>query len=246
MPHGAPDWWTYRTTSKSYNLKDMAELAARLGSIHTFDRRGDVIWFETFTHGLQRWSLNIGGAGASVVISPVSFLSDGVSTLVTCRSNGNFTNGIQNWLPFTPHGDVGVEAAFTLDSQHTAFVLTLYTYDGADRTVAAIRYAPGTDTLDYLVDPTAPGTWTSLAPTQVITPANRLFSHMKLVTDPANNLYVRAILNHVEYPLTNIPVFTAADVITTARLYVDLSYVGANLLNPTGYIDNVIVTEDEP
>ncbi|GAI56753.1 unnamed protein product, partial [marine sediment metagenome] len=55
MAHGQPDFGMYQIAKTIYRLADMGELAVRLGSIVTHDRRGDVIWMDNFDSGIAKW-----------------------------------------------------------------------------------------------------------------------------------------------------------------------------------------------
>lgn len=242
MTHGAPDWSKYRPDSRSYGLSDLAELAARLGSISTFDRRGDIIWQDAFAHGLQHWDPINSGTGAAVVISPISFLSHGYAILVTTRSDSPFNAGIQNLLPYTPHGSIGIEVAFTLSTAMGLFTLDLLVYDGINLTRGALRYNRVTDLVSYKVND---ATWTNLTPAVKTGTDDRLFHHMKLVLNPGTDEYIRALLNNQEFSLANIPTYAVASG-TTPRIYIQATFTAASATNATGYLDNIIVTESEP
>jgi len=55
VAHGTPDWGVTAGARTVYQMTDLGELAVRLGSIVTHDRRGDVIFLEDFEEGMGRW-----------------------------------------------------------------------------------------------------------------------------------------------------------------------------------------------
>jgi len=63
MAHGTPDWGVTASKKTIYSLHDMGELAVRLGSIVSFDRRGDVIFSDSFQNGLGKVYASGVGAG---------------------------------------------------------------------------------------------------------------------------------------------------------------------------------------
>ena len=56
MGHGYPDYGTQGPVSTVHSIQDLGELAVRLGSIVTFDRRGNVLWLDGFDSGIGAWS----------------------------------------------------------------------------------------------------------------------------------------------------------------------------------------------
>ena len=55
MTHGVQDFGASSGQNSTYGLTDLGELAVRLGSPVSFDRRGDVVMMETFEDGLDAW-----------------------------------------------------------------------------------------------------------------------------------------------------------------------------------------------
>lgn len=131
MGHGTPDWWGGAPKSTTYALGDMAELAARLGSIVTFDRRGDVVFLDSFDCGLSAWNVKtvVSGSDAYPVVTPTR--SPGLAiTLVTPADTYDF-QAIYRVFPLTVLGKVGVECSFTPVDDLAYFALDLAYYDGA-------------------------------------------------------------------------------------------------------------------
>ena len=62
MAHGHPDYGGAAPLATVYTLQDLAELAARLGSIDVFDRRGNVLLLDDFESGIKKWLF--GGTGS--------------------------------------------------------------------------------------------------------------------------------------------------------------------------------------
>jgi len=88
MAHGQPDYGMYTLANTIYRLTDMGELAARLGSINTYDRRGDVIFLDSFESGLTAWSPSSACTGSDLVQSAKHARSGGFSAKFVCGSDG--------------------------------------------------------------------------------------------------------------------------------------------------------------
>ena len=69
MAHGTPDWGVTAGAVTTYQVTDLGELAVRLGSPISHDRRGDVIWWDDFECTLNKWQTVANGAGSSVALS---------------------------------------------------------------------------------------------------------------------------------------------------------------------------------
>lgn len=242
MPHGAPDWNKYRRDSVTFPIDDLAEHAARLGSISIFDRRGDVVLLDDFQDGIRPWSSTLAGTGAAFSLSPDHFLSCGHALSATCPSDNGFDIILQRYIPYTPHAPIGLELAFTLATYITAFRVDLAIYDGQNLTHALLRYVHATNRLQYF---DSIGAYIDLTPTITLRSDSRVFNHIKLVVDPTTPVYVRAILNHQSYPMTNILAYSTPTP-TTPVLIMQATFIGTAAHNPTAYLDNVIITQDEP
>jgi len=54
MPRGHPDYGQAGPTSLIATVPDLGELAARLGSNNTWDRRGFILWYDDFEASVLR------------------------------------------------------------------------------------------------------------------------------------------------------------------------------------------------
>jgi len=242
MPHGAPDWYKYRRDSATHPVDDLAELAARLGSIHTFDRRGDVVTLETFEQGLGRWTSSLLGDDAAATVSPTTYRTGGYSAKLISGTGEapTATMAIYHATPvLSPHG---FEYSFTVDPDAvsiTAYAL-IFTPTHAIRT--RIRYTVATGNLDCLV---GLDTWQSVATGLDLDTRTGLFHILKWVIDPDTRYYVRCILDAAVYDMATIPCYAPASAIATHILFqVELN--GDGTTSATIYLDNVIITQDEP
>lgn len=91
MPHGLPDDSNIIKARWTYNLDDMAELAARTGGSMLLDRLGDTVYRNTFTEGLKNvipQGLPLVGA---VQLTGESTIQGGVAVKLFCPAGvGNY------------------------------------------------------------------------------------------------------------------------------------------------------------
>lgn len=242
MSKGAKDWSLYRRDSITYSLQDLAELAARLGSIVTFDRRGDVIHTETFNHGYSMWIPESQGPGSATGLNTSYFLSSGVSLALTSGANEDGYTLVYAFHPYPGDLNMGLEIHFTLAAETYRFRSALNVYDGTTLHRARVSYYPGDETLSY---EDVNGDEQPIATGLTLLESPRHFHVLKFVVDLATQSYTRAILNDTEYPLDNPTYYTTPSALDAILQQVFASYSTSGN-NPTIYIDNAIVTQDEP
>lgn len=240
--HGAQDWSKYRPSSSTYSLSDLAEHAARLGSIDTFDRRGDILEMDDFEHGITKWSYEGYGAGAIAKASPTHARSRSYSMeMIVGKSPGEGV--IATWrLPYPRLSRIGLELSFAMGHNLWRFYWAIEYYDGENDHSFRIRY----DNVSYLLsyyDST--GGETTFATQVKLYNAPTLFNYLKLVADLTENKYHRVLVNEVEYDISSKAGYTTPDN-AIPHLEIVIQAFGILDTNLSSYVDDVIVTQDEP
>ena len=225
-----------------YSVTDLGELAARLGSIVTFDRRGDVVWLDDFESGVGKWLPVTSGVGAGVVVSN-SYARNG---LYSCELTAGTTMAqvatIQRVLPYPVLSRMGFECSFAFDSNLAEIYLTFDMFDGASQHIAEVRYDYVNKKLQYR---DSDNNWQDIATSLDLRQSYYPFWVWKLVVDFANEEYVRLVLNETEHKLDGIAYRkTAAG--TIASLRPSITNRGAAAANAVVYVDDVIITQNEP
>jgi hypothetical protein len=242
MAHGTPDWGLTAGTVTTYQLTDLAELAARLGSIVTYDRRGEVFFLEDFNDTLARWDKAAFGTDAYVALSRV----EARSTPFSCRLKAGGSAGgrayIYRLAELPSLSNVGLEAAFCTDDIGQYIRLWLSVYTGSLELSGALRYTPATDTLEYRA---ADGSYVSLDSDLHLLSASSVFHPLKLVVDPNAGTYLRAIVGAHAYDLSAYPLSSAADS-TDPSLYLEAYHYGSGTVVNSVWVDDVILTQNEP
>ena len=242
MAHGTPDWGLTAGTVTTYQLSDLAELAARLGSIVTFDRRGEVVFLETFEDGLHRWNTSPAGTGAAVDLSRASARSGGHSCRLRTGSTGWTAAGIDNRVGPPTLSPLGLEVSFAMADTLKEFVAQLIVYTGSRVQAYRFRYVSASKIVQVW---TAAGAYqTVIANVNLVANADA-YHTLKFVVDPVNEIYVRCLLNALSGDVSLIAP-QAIDDPTSPHLHVDLEAIGSLATNLTSYVDDVIVTQNEP
>jgi len=242
MPHGQPDFGMYAIAETIYRLSDMGELAVRLGSIVTHDRRGDVIWFDDFEGTLNKWDQYPIGTGAKIEQSADSARNGGRSCKLTTGNAINDYAMILKWLPYPILSKIGFEISFTLDAELGHVTNYLYLYDGTKQYRAYVDYHPDIDKLYYLDED---GTSHLLAENLDLAEYSTYYHTWKLVVDLATKKYVRLILDEKTYDLSSYGICSVASATLPCinALVYAITHVAAN---KSIYVDDAIITQNEP
>ena len=228
-----------------YTLSDLGELAARLGSPVTFDRRGNVIWYDSFEGGMSK-SGAWGGVGGSFEITNARARTGECSVHIT-TGLANYGE-VVTWCTFSALTNFGGEASFIFPEwgeEHYQLMFTIY--DGTYLYYPHVRWntrdaAVSPNTLFYYTDT---GVWAPFG--QLVLPylANEyLFNTVKLVVDTTNNRYIRFIANGMEYDLSAYtlrgwPAVNPPHIELIFRIYSPGWAVHT-------YVDDLIITQNEP
>ena len=229
-----------------WSVTDLGELAARLGSPVTFDRRGDVCLIDNFDEGILKWVSNAWGAGGSVSISPDRARHGAWSVKMVAGSDGYRMAQIYQVMAFPARGKLGMECAFAFDAELDWFGLLFDLYDGEYFHEPLVVY-------DY----SNLHLWIRNGAGEVVDLATGLdlyvpyypFWLLKVVVDFESVKYMRVLLNNTEYDVSGVSYLRSADS-SNARLRVGVKSVGQEYLegeyNAVVYVDDVIVTQNEP
>lgn len=242
MAHGQPDFGMYTLAKTIYRLTDMGELAARLGSPITFDRRGDVVWIETFNESLSNWS-SAGDTGYSVTQSAEKALSGGISCKTVAPNKVDTLAQIvrRTFLPVSSR--IGLEFAFLPDTEAEDIILYIWAFDGSSRWQAVICIDLSDDEITYMNDAASE---VVLATGVNVRQSGDTWHIAKLVIDLANDEYVRFRLDNVEYSMAGLGMYETASSVApylSLQLWNSKASPSATI---TVYFDNVILTQNEP
>jgi hypothetical protein len=241
MPRSYPDWSNVRKEVSFILREDLAELAARLGSIDVFDRRGYVLWWDDFKHGLGAWRTATDGTGASVALSTVYPKWPPFALKLTGGSDGSRIAEAYKYFKLPVAGKIGVEISIDFLTDFDEFYLELRMDDLTTIHRAKIKIDGSLGTLHYL---DSDNDYQELGDVLGLVDAYGGYHNLKLVVDFSVDEYVRVILDRTAYDLTDVASYTAGDPSSPfMRLHTQL--VSRDGENDECQIDGVIVTQDE-
>lgn len=242
MPHGQPDGGAYSVKETVASDADNAEQAARLGSIVTFDRRGDVVLLDNFEDNINKWAITLIGTGARIGLSSKTARNGGLCCeLVTGDTTGNESE-MSRFLSYPVLSKMGLEISMSLHSFVSPVIMYLHLEDGTTWTLGGLRYTPNTNTLDYF---DSGGGWTPITTTLPLYLALQCFHTFKLVIDPATGRYVRAIVGPHLYDLSAHALRVAGHVLHNF-LGVTFNVTARRDANESMFIADLIMTQNEP
>jgi len=241
MSHTAPDGSWLGVLSTLYALQDLGELAARLGSIVSFDRRGNVFWLDNFEDGAGKWTLAYSGTGAGTALVATTAHSGAYSLKLTTGDAEDDYAYAEKRMSYPGLEGLGLECSFASDAVTPTVTLQLLVRGAATSYWASVRYSWERDVVEYLDENNA---WQTLASSVDLANTRYVFHAMKLVADFSTGKYIRCILGDVEYDMSAYDlrsVSVAQTPILHGRITVETE-AGAN--EPV-FIDNVIFTRNE-
>jgi len=201
MPHGRPDWYNITPMIQVHASEDVNELAARLGTPDTWDRRGNVLFIDDFTQGLAKYDFLVVGAGSTYGLRCTVGLHSSVALWMDPDSGVNDAVQATINLPNPKSAVVGIEAAFNYTLANSAPGISINYCDGAYAYTFTLRIdCAGVDIAYYNED----GNYVNLEE-DIVWPIYTSYFHIfKLVVDLSKYEYMRAIVDDRSYSLVGL------------------------------------------
>jgi len=242
MPHGTPDWGLKGPKSTVYGLDDMAELAVRLGSPVSYDRRGDVMFHEDFSQGLAAWTWNCTGDGCGRALDCMSAVAAPYGIKLTTGPDDGDDSWILHSMYLPQLGLIGLEASCMPTDDMGRFVLDVLFFDGVHSTRFWADYNHATGELEVPNDAFVLQVVATPGVQQVGT--NSFFT-FKAVMDLATPSWARLLFNDQAYDISAYAPWVVLDPSAARMEFYLVAYTAADVsVSPT--IDRVVVTQNEP
>jgi len=242
MARGHPDWGQATPTETISLVADLGELAVRLGALSVYDRGGNVVWADGFEFGLSPWLPQTDGTGALVEIVSEPTYSGESACKLTGGSDGWARAGVLKRIRPPVLGRFGAELTFSIATPNDNVEIRIQHNDGVNRRRYFIKLIESTDELQYL---DADGNYQKFAEYILANDDAYLFHTCKAFVDLENHEYVKFMINQQSYDLSGIACETVADT-TNPRLEVTIYVTSRAGSNDVIYVDNVIITMNEP
>ena len=242
MAHGTPDWGGAAPQVVSSPVADFGELAARLGSIDTVNRQGNVILFDDFSGGLHQVTQYVTGASSYTELSRAFALAHGWSAHLYADGSAGAQAGVRKLSPVPQAGHMGAEWMISYDIFVQYVEINLIALIGTTAYEAQARYDFVNHALQYLNNAAV---WTTFATGIYLGGSLDLFHSFKLTIDSVNGNYLRFIADGTIYDLSGIGIYTVP---VAASSYINSSIQQfSNAPNPNdAYVGGCILTINEP
>jgi len=189
----SPDFSKYLPNSKRFSLDDMGELAARLGSPVSYDRRGEVVWYDTFSGGLGGWLTDVGGAGSVVSLSAAGNYHWGYHALLTAGAVAGSYAYLYRRAGCWASAKFGVEFSFALSETCNSVDILIYLSTFVYVINAGVRYIPASGKWQVM---TGINVWQDVVTMTLHHAGSIVYHHVKLVMDSETGRYLRLLLDN--------------------------------------------------
>lgn len=241
MVHTLPPWSSKYKMLKAFSMIDFSELAVRLGSIVTFDRRGNVVFLDDFEGGTLFWTASGGPGGGSAALSTTWGKSGSKSCALTAGAGALGQSRIYREFYVPVVGKIGIECSFTVDAATDYVLMIMRHYDGSGYKSGGLRYDRANTKIEYK---NSANNWVDLITSYELNTTTAQFNTWKLVLDLTNSEYERALINDKEEDMEGIALYDTGTG-GTEHLYVNIRHDSAHADTKVVYIDNVILTQNE-
>jgi len=228
--------------AKIFGQIDSGELAARLGSIDTYDRRGNIIWMDDFESSTLKWLIGTFGTNAGVTISTDTAMIGDCCCKLTAGEGANGLSSITTYIHPKILGKIGFEFGFTVDDDTKTVQGSIYHFDGTTEYISLVTYDHANSRLRY-TDNDAGNV--DLATSYTLEDLLDTFHTMKIVIDSSTKKPVRLLVDENTYDLS---AYTAKENAGSGgeRIQLAVTHISDHASVKSIYIDNVILTQNEP
>ena len=218
----------------------LSELAARLGSPVSYERRGTVVYINDFSKGASRGELQANGTLATATISADRAMESGYALKLTRGTDNDGWAEIVDALSLATYsGLIGFEIHTTYSNANDVFIVELHKHDGTNGVVFGIKWDMSNGVLYYRDSVNA---WASLNKTYKPYGFTWHFIPLKLVVNLTTSRYVGLYIGDDWVGVGGTPGYTFASS-RDASLEVVVSFsANGDSMNSTIYVTNLIVT----
>ena len=242
MVHTLEPWTTKYRMVTVFGQIDNSELAARLNSINTFDRRGNVVFMDNFEDAVLFWNSATSGANADVSLATDWGKTGSQSCKLTAGDGATGQAYIYRFLGAQVLGKLGIESSFTIDSDTTRVDLELRYYDGTNYHSGMVRYVKADD--KFQIWDTTAG-YVDVLTSYSLDFLNTAFHTMKLVIDIDTKKYVRLLVNNQAVDISTYTLKEYGDATKTSIRF-GIYHISAEASAALIWVDNIIITQNEP
>lgn len=240
-PFGHEDYGISQEREVVHAVTDLGELAARLGSINTYNRSGNVVLMDGFEEGIKKWALVYTGGNATITQSNTTARNGAYSAYLHSLITGVNSAYIWRGVGVLTQGKNGLEFSFAYPTSYNIITAYLDFYTGNYRYRGALRLDNYNADLYYI---NSAGTWVLLDGDAGGYADTHIFLTMKLVMDFSNLVYQRGFYNDRAY---NVAGNALRQDVSSDAPHVEMIVMVENPASGSFdvYLDDVILTQNE-
>jgi len=242
MAHGHKDFGQGQEADIVHSVSDMGELASRLGSPDTFQRSGNVLWFNKLDLSILPFLTNLGGTGADAYISAGNtFNHEGSLVLVGGDDAGDFSSIWKN-VPFQGASRFGGEIKIRPTSVDTEVRFYLRYYNGTEFIRGTIKCDFANNKIQYM---DADANYQDAFDLISLDDEVYLYHQLKYVIDVEKEAYGTLWFDDQQLDLSDVPLRNT-DLVGSQHITTDIVLLGQTAANPTMQFNDWIFTINEP
>lgn len=242
MARGQPDFGMYTSKEVLASISDMGELAARLGSLDIFDRRGDVFTLDDFEAPVLKWDYSGGAWGTAVNFDTIGARSGCQDILLTSDASTGSSATIYKGMQFRGSYRLGAEISVSNPNDYAQFVLHVYLTTGTELLRGKVKWDVTAKTLSYY---DSDGNWVEFYAAADMPCGRYVYTTFKLVIDGELKKYVRLQFGHLEFDLSSYALYSEDSTLAPC-FWVSLEVYTTADVAATIYLDDFIATINEP
>lgn len=239
--HTLPDYTTKYKMTKIFASIDNNELAARLGSVDTYDRRGNIILIDDFEASTLKWTPYGIAARGSVVLNTTEARNGDQSVQCVTGNVDDDEAGISKYVPYLIGSRMGLECSIFMALNMDYYIVQLHRYDGTNVYDMELKIDRTNELLQIYRHP---GVYQTIKDNIILYNYNNLFHTIKIVGDFVTGKYVRLMVDDTEYDISAYNLYHTGNPIGPSVLPRIYGRTESNNAR-TFYIDDVIVTQTE-
>ncbi len=240
MARGLPDDANVLGYGNVYRSDDVTELAARLGSPLTYERRGNVLHSETFALGAATWTVERDGNPETSILSADYNIVGGAALLLANTSGSPELLVATRSLPLFSDARYGLFVMASMGTGTVAFQVAVVHYDGTHKWTYIVKLSSTLETLLYGIEG---GSDVELTDVLDFFSGEANFHALALIVDTADNAWRQVTMDGTLYDLTGITPYKANSG-TAPRMDLVFTVIPENSAGAGVVIDSVVLVQN--
>lgn len=202
MPHGLPDWGLTGPKTTVYGLDDVGEAAVRLGSPVSWDRRGDVVFVDSFNEGGGRPEIYDPWVGATTDLVTDYALHGPLALRFNFDADSRHDMFLEYYHPPQTNAALGLEMSFSMNANVSFVLLGIEQHTETDYWARVYIDCETWQLWYWDLDRV-------YQPHSAIPPLEQdlhTWHAFKMVMDPVNAEYVRVMIDYLSYDLKGLAI----------------------------------------